>query len=395
MSVFDLKSISYYDPTFSMPLKGPGRVQRSIHLLAVNGFLFKTRIQQVRSSVRRQSPSQNIHLFGSVHVHGLCTVDRPGKPARHRNLSSRIAFQSLPYWYSWKHLSQHVSRRQRKTRLANLSGFRTGSDHSGKGALHPRRIWSHIRQRGLCTRLNNHRSVPDAVSMGSVSQTQKCRQDAYTIRPERVDSMLYTYLKRQSSRCQCTRHSAIRSGVILHHGQSLYRLRTTLQFYKEHGVFYYASQNQSGIYPMRLSTGRQNNRTAKRSNHSPQNPEKSAVLPRATSLHYVLRRRYRQAICVFDKQLHAGCIDHCTTVQMPLEDRTVLQMDQATFANQSILRNFRKCRQNTNLDRRQHLLNRRYYEKRTEFAAEFIRNPVNSQHHDFSKRPYYTSTYEN
>ena len=171
MYVFDLKSISYYDPTFSMTLKGPGRVQRSIHLLATNGFLSKTRIQQVRSSAQRQSSSQNIHLPGSVPVHGLCTVDRPGKPARHRNLSSRVAFQSLPCRYSRKDLSQHIGRRQRKTRLANLSGFRTGSDRSSKVALHPRRIRSHIRQRSLCTRLNNHRSVPDTVSVGTVSQT--------------------------------------------------------------------------------------------------------------------------------------------------------------------------------------------------------------------------------
>ena len=79
---------------------------------------------------------------------------------------------------------------------------------------------------------------------------------------------------------------------------------------------------------------------------------------------------------------------------MSLEDRTVLQMDQTALANQSVLRNFRECRQDTNLDCRQHLLTRSYNEKRAEFATEFVRNPANSQHYDFPERPYYTSTYE-
>jgi hypothetical protein len=42
--------------------------------------------------------------------------------------------------------------------------------------------------------------------------------------------------------------------------------------------------------------------------------------------------------------------NHCKIIQMPLADRTVLQMDQTTFTNQVLLRHKRECRENTNLD---------------------------------------------
>ena len=88
MSVFDLKSISHYGLTLSIILKGPDYVQRSIRLLAVNGFFPKKRIQQMRSSVQWQSSSQDFHLYGPVPVHGFCSTNRPRKFTRHRNLPS-------------------------------------------------------------------------------------------------------------------------------------------------------------------------------------------------------------------------------------------------------------------------------------------------------------------
>ena len=146
---------------------------------------------------------------------------------------------------------------------------------------------------------------------------------------------------------------------------------------------------------MRLSSGRQNSRTEKRSNDSPQRPEEFNALSRLYSIYHLLRCRHKQEICVFDKQLYSGRIDNRIALQMPLEDRTILQVDQTALTNQSILWDIRQCSQDTNLDRRQHLLARGHNEKRAEFAIEFTRNTANSQHYDFSKRPYYASTYEN
>jgi hypothetical protein len=146
---------------------------------------------------------------------------------------------------------------------------------------------------------------------------------------------------------------------------------------------------------MQLSSGRQNNRALKRSDDSLQSAEKFAAIPRPSSTHHFLQCGHKQEVCVLNKQLYSGRIDNRSALQMPLEDRTLLQMDQTTPANQSVLWNIRQRRQNTNLDRRQHLLNRSHYEKRAGFEAEFIRNPAKSQHYSFSERPYYASTDEN
>ena len=394
MSVFDLKSIPNYGQTFSTMLKGTDHVQRSFHLLAVNGFLSKTRIQQMRSSVQRQSQSDIFYLSRPVHVHGVRTVDRQRKPTRYRNLSSLPKVKTLPCRHSRKHLSQYIGRCQRKARLANISGFSANPNYSSKVALHQRRLRNNIRQRSLCTRLNDYRPVSYTVSMGTVSKAQKCRQDTHAIRPERVDSILYTHHRRPNTRCQCSRCSTFRGRRILRHGQSVYRLRTTIQFYKEHGLLYYTSQKQSGFHQMRLSSGRQDYRSEKRSNDSPQSIQKPEVLPGPSSIYYFLRYRHQQEICVSDKQFFSECVDNLFTLQMSMEDRVVLQMDQTAPANQSILWHFRERCQNANLDCCQHLLDCRYNEKRAEFATEFIRNPANSQHYDFPERPYYASTYE-
>ena len=149
-----------------------------------------------------------------------------------------------------------------------------------------------------------------------------------------------------------------------------------------------------GFYQMQLSPGRQNNRIEKRSNDSPQRPEKFKVVSRPSSIYHLLRCRHEQEVCLSNKQLFSGRIDNRTALQMPMEDRAVLQMDQTALANQGVLWNFRERSQDANLDRCQHLLNRSYNEKRAEFATEFVRNPANSQHYDFPERPYYTSTYE-
>ena len=64
MFVFDLKSLSYHGQTFTNSSKGPANVQRSISLLATNGFFYKTRFQQMRSSVSRQSSNKVFVTFG-------------------------------------------------------------------------------------------------------------------------------------------------------------------------------------------------------------------------------------------------------------------------------------------------------------------------------------------
>ena len=64
----------------------------------------------------------------------------------------------------------------------------------------------------------------------------------------------------------------------------------------------------------------------------------------------LLRCRNRQAADVPDQQLHASGADHRPTLQTTLAGRVVLQMDQATSADQGFLRHQRQRGEDANLD---------------------------------------------
>ena len=70
--------------------------------------------------------------------------------------------------------------------------------------------------------------------------------------------------------------------------------------------------------------------------------------------------------------------------------RTVLQMDQATSENQSLLRHLHERRPDANLDRHQRLPAPGHRQERASHRTQSQRNPANSQSDDFPKRPGFT-----
>jgi len=81
---------------------------------------------------------------------------------------------------------------------------------------------------------------------------------------------------------------------------------------------------------------------------------------------------------------------HLRAVSLSLADRVVLQVDQATFANQSLLRQHGQRSEDPNLDRHQHLRARRHYEKGTGHRPQPLRNFANPECHAFRKNPYFS-----
>jgi hypothetical protein len=55
------------------------------------------------------------------------------------------------------------------------------------------------------------------------------------------------------------------------------------------------------------------------------------------------------------QQFRPSSIDNRQTLQVPMANRIVLQMDQATSSHKGLLRNIRQCSKNRNLDRRFYL----------------------------------------
>lgn len=99
-----------------------------------------------------------------------------------------------------------------------------------------------------------------------------------------------------------------------------------------------------------FAPGGQNNRPALRSNDCPDAIVRR--LPGTSASRKILRRPKRSTADVLNQQFFDRCLDHRSTLQMPLESRTVFQMDQTASADQGILWHIRERCQNPSLDSR-------------------------------------------
>src|ERR1035441_5423938 len=79
-------------------------------------------------SVRGKPQSPELHLHGSISVHGLCTTDVSRKPARHRSMPAFAGREALPHGDSWAGLAQYAGQCERYARLAHLCRLRPAFD---------------------------------------------------------------------------------------------------------------------------------------------------------------------------------------------------------------------------------------------------------------------------
>ena len=152
-------------------------------------------------------------------------------------------------------------------------------------------------------------------------------------------------------------------------------------------------QKESGLLSKMLTSRGQKHRVAKRPDHQVNPPQNSNTLSNPTETNYVSGRRTTTNVCIPDQQLSTGCIDHLPTLQTPLADRTILQVDQAVLANQVVLQYVNQRCQDTSLDRNQCVCACSDYQKGTELGAFATRNTPNYLHPAFRENPAKTSTY--
>ena len=79
------------------------------------------------------------------------------------------------------------------------------------------------------------------------------------------------------------------------------------------------------------------------------------ALPRPPAPYPLSRSRDRQEPGVSDQPVCVAGTDHLRPVPVPMAGRAVLQVDQAALAHQALLRHFRECCADANLDRHQRL----------------------------------------
>src|SRR5579859_1545404 len=320
------------------------------HFRAVDGFCSRARVSPLRRALSRQSQGHEFFLLGPVFVHGLCTTDVPQKFARYRNLFAHAGRKTVSPGHPRPRLAQHAGGCQRDARLAHLRRPGTCAHRSSTCAVCRRTFRRGVGGNRLRAGLHDHRFVSFAVSLGALPALERGCEDAYAARSARQHSFVYRCFSRQNPRNSYPRSVAPGTRRALSDGPRLSRFHAPLHADARLGFFHPSLPERFRLPAPRVSCGRRGHGSALRSNHSAEKFYSRTWLPRSVAAYLLCRFPNRKTPHLFDQQFSVPGSDRRATLQMPLADRTVLQVDQTTSAHRKVLWSFRERRQNANLD---------------------------------------------
>ena len=194
---------------------------------------------QMRQTISWRLQSTKILLHGPISLYGICSINLPREFARYRSMPARQPAQTLSYGHSIQHLTKHIGRRQRKSRLANLRRLRSNPYIHCQRTLCQGRFRHQSASRSVRSRLNNYRFMPVAISLGKVSQNQSCDQTSYFTQLKRQYSRVHPYFRWKTARCQYSRHFNCSARILLSDGSRLRGFRPTL--YNTAGIRFFCN----------------------------------------------------------------------------------------------------------------------------------------------------------
>ena len=365
---------------------------RETGVCSIDGALAIAYVPPVCSQIPKSISNTQVFASRSISQYGLRTTDLPRESARHRNLSACSPGQALSPRHSWQHRTQHASQCQRIPRLQNLRRLRDEIDPNRPQTLRQRPLCGGVGADGLCTRHHHHRSVLERIPLGAVSQSQGCRQAAYAARFARQYSHLYSYQQRQDARGQCTRYSDTRSWQFLPHGSRFYRLFSLVHAAPSTGLLRDSWQIQSAVSPYLFTPRGQSHGIALRSNRYLGGTKSQKGLSATPATYQVPRYRKQQRSGLYYQQLRFTCIDHRRALPLPLASRAVLQVDQTASAYQAILRHFRECGENADMDCYLRLRLSRHREEKTQNRGFALYNITDTKSDSFRKNTAQSTT---
>jgi len=106
------------------PHKGLADKYRANRFFSNHGHAPSLGFPQMRQTISWRSQNTKILLHGPLSLYGIRSINLPGELARHQSMPARQPVKTLSYGHSIPHLTKHISRRQRKSRLANLRRLR-------------------------------------------------------------------------------------------------------------------------------------------------------------------------------------------------------------------------------------------------------------------------------
>ena len=305
-------------------------------------------------------------LRRAISYPGVCPVDLSGETARYRGLLVGSGVEALPYGHQRIDIPVDSGRCKRIPRLAHLRRFCAEADCSSKKALCWRGTRSQSFQHGLCAGLYNYRPLSFCISMGSIPRCKSSSQSSYTPGSQRRNTQFHSHHRRQVARYQYTRSSYSGSRGVLHHGSGTHRLRSTLYAAQSRKFF----RDPNKVEPQRkarlLRPCGPYHRHYMRPDRYVERVLQSLPLPRIFEPYPLQRYREGQDAYFSNQQHHFATTHNIRSLQKPLADRTVLQMDQTAPSYQAILWHVGKCSENSNLDRSFRVCAHRNHQKKAQ-----------------------------
>src|ERR671910_613202 len=364
MSFYDLNFVS----TFSSPIllrtqfEESPRESRTNHFCPSHGVRMPRRISSLRSEIQRQSECAATVVLESVSCHGLCPTDLSPQPSRHRSLFASATFQAVSLRLQSSHPTLYFGRRQRAARLENLRRFCSYPD----------------RHRSASVR-RHHRSVSECFPLGYLQASQGSYQAAHADGSSQLYSHLYRHHSCQSPRRSSARLVHSRARLFSSHGSGLYRLCSFVCPSPRAGFLCGARQTKLSVPPSLFPSRGPLKRLKKRPNRFTHRTAQSKALSCPPSKNQLLLRTNRSISGLFNQQLFHRSSDRSSYLPLSLANRAVLQMDQATPTNQTLLGHLTQQRQESNLDCRGRLRAHCDHQKEAWSKAKSLHHPTGTQ----------------
>jgi hypothetical protein len=240
----------FFDTNFPMSHTSSSSQEEMTHGYGENrlcpgyGLFTRLQISEMRSTIQRPLQGQTLFLLEPIPLHGLCSTDLSGKSPRHRGMSPFESTETLSHGLPRKCLTQYSGPFQPGLRLANLCRLCPCSDYPGQKPLCQRSLWRRVESNGLCLGLHHHRSLSVVVSLGNLSQTERC----YEIASPPGSSWKHPFRRHhyswKGSLCHDPRSTPSGSGSHLYPGSKVSRFCSSLYPPPNLGVFGDEKQEQ-------------------------------------------------------------------------------------------------------------------------------------------------------
>ena len=196
-----------------------------------------------------------------------------------------------------------------------------------------------------------------------------------------------------SSRCHHPGSTDLRTGCLLHHRSRLSRFYSPLCNPPSLSIFCDQNKKQFQVQTPLFSARRQIHRSSIRSNHCPGRLLFPQSLSRQTATYSLFRHRSKQTSHLLNQQFYPTGIEHRQIVSVSLANRNLFQMDQATPSYQSVLRDHRECRQDSNLDSNRRLRTGGHCQKTATLGPEPLHNSTDFECDPIRKNAHFRGSF--